>query len=52
MLVTIGDLMGEATLKNVTKNIDIKLTSTLSKLDAEILKVGGKLPWIKSNIIY
>jgi aconitate hydratase len=43
-------LKGEVTLKNVTKNIDIPLTHTLSGLDAEILKVGGKLPWIKNKI--
>jgi aconitate hydratase len=49
--VTIGDLKGEVTLTNVTKNIDIPLTHTLSELDAEILKVGGKLPWIKNKIV-
>lgn len=48
--VTIGDLTGEVILKNITKNIDIPLTHTLSKLDAQILKLGGKLPWIKSKI--
>ena len=50
--VTIGDLKGEAILKNVTKDIDVKLIHTLSELDAEILKVGGKLPWIKNKIAY
>ena len=25
----------------------MELTHTLSELDAEILKAGGKLPWIK-----
>lgn len=48
--VTIGDLTGEASLRNVTKGIDIPLAHTLSTLDAEILKVGGKLPWIKNSI--
>lgn len=48
--VVIGDLKGEVVLKNVTKGIDIPLVHTLSKLDAEILKVGGKLPWIKKMI--
>lgn len=48
--VTIGDLRGEVTLTNKTKNIDIPLTHTLSELDSEILKVGGKLPWIKNRI--
>lgn len=50
--VTIGDLKGEAKLKNITKNIDIEVVHTLSGFDAEILKVGGKLSWIKSKIIY
>ncbi len=50
--VAIGDLKGEVTLTNITKNIDIPLTHTLSELDAEILKVGGKLPWIKTKIEY
>ena len=50
--VTIGDLKGEAKLKNVTKNIDIAVINTLSGIDAEILKVGGKLSWIKKKIVY
>lgn len=50
--VAIGDLRGEIKLTNETKNIEIPLTHTLSKLDAEILKIGGKLPWIKSRIVY
>jgi aconitate hydratase len=50
--VAIGDLKGDIMLTNVTKNIDIPLVHTLSKLDAEILKVGGKLPWIKSKIVF
>lgn len=50
--VTIGDLKGEAKLKNVTKNIDIEVINTLSGIDAEILKVGGKLSWIKKKIVY
>lgn len=48
--VRIGDLRGEVVLFNETKNIEIQLSHTLSELDAEILKVGGKLPWIKSRI--
>jgi aconitate hydratase len=48
--VAIGDLKGEVKLTNKTKNIEIPLTHTLSELDAEILKIGGKLPWIKSKI--
>jgi aconitate hydratase len=50
--VTIGDLKGEAKLKNVTKNINIEVVHTLSEFDSEILKVGGKLSWIKSKIVY
>lgn len=45
--VVIGDLKGEVLLKNITKGVDVPLTHTLSELDAEILKIGGKLPWIK-----
>lgn len=52
LTVTIGDLMGEIILKNVTKNIEIEVTHTLSESDAEILKLGGKLSWIKSKIKY
>jgi len=48
--VVIGDIKGEVVLKNKTKGIEIPLTHTISKLDAEILKVGGKLPWVKSRI--
>lgn len=47
--VEIGDLKGNCILKNVTKGIDIELEHTLSDTDAEILKAGGKLPWIKKN---
>jgi aconitate hydratase len=50
--IAIGDFKGEVILTNVTKNIEIPLVHTLSELDAEILKVGGKLPWIKSKIVY
>lgn len=48
--VTIGNLRGEITLNNTTKGVDIPLTHALSELDSEILKIGGKLPWIKKNI--
>lgn len=48
--VVIGDLKGEVVLNNLTKGVKIPLTHTLSELDASILKAGGKLPWIKSNI--
>lgn len=48
--IVIGDLKGEVKLKNVTKGFEIELCHTLSALDAEILKIGGKLPWIKENV--
>lgn len=48
--IIIGDLQGEVKLKNVSKGFEIELAHTLSKLDAEILKVGGKLPWIKEIV--
>ncbi len=48
--VEIGDLKGKVILNNLTKNVRIPLVHTLSSLDAEILKAGGKLPWIKANI--
>ena len=49
IIVDIGDLNGACVLKNLTKGITIELEHTLSALDAEILKSGGKLPWIKEQ---
>lgn len=49
LVVEIGDLKGGCILKNMTKGIEIELEHTLSDMDAEILKTGGKLPWIKKN---
>jgi aconitate hydratase len=48
--IVIGDLKGGVKLKNVTKGFEIELNHTLSALDAEILKIGGKLPWIKEIV--
>lgn len=49
--INIGDLLDdECILYNKTKGNKIKLTHSLSRLDAEVLKTGGKLPWIKKNI--
>jgi len=48
--VLIGDLKSEVVLNNLTKGIKIALTHSLSELDAEILKAGGKLPWIKKSV--
>lgn len=48
--IQIGDLKKEILLKNLTKGKQIELCHTLSVLDAEILKTGGKLPWIKVSM--
>jgi aconitate hydratase len=37
------------TLKNLTKNIEINLTHSLSDTEIEVLKAGGKLPFIKQK---
>jgi len=38
---------GKVILKNLSKNIDIPLTHSLSETEIEVLKAGGKLPHIK-----
>lgn len=48
--IEIGDLRGNCILHNRTKGYSIELTHTLSEMDAEILKAGGKLPWIKKTM--
>ncbi|MDI9515327.1 MAG: aconitase family protein, partial [Bacillota bacterium] len=48
--IAIGDLTGECSLTNKTTGETFMLEHTLSRLDAEILKTGGKLPWIKKQI--
>ena len=48
--VVIRGLRGEVSLRNLTKGMDMKLAHPLSQLDAEILKTGGKLPWVKAKI--
>jgi aconitate hydratase len=48
--VAIGDLRGDVRLRNQTKGVEIELTHSLSTLDAEILKTGGKLPWVKAKV--
>jgi aconitate hydratase len=48
--VIIGNLLGQVILKNVTDGTEAELVHALSPLDAQILKAGGKLPWIKSQI--
>lgn len=49
--IVINDLADPTiVLKNTTKGTDAVLEHTLSELDAQILKTGGKLPWIKSQV--
>lgn len=49
--IVINDLtQADVVLKNITKARECDLTHTLSDLDAKILKTGGKLPWIKTQI--
>lgn len=49
--IIIDDLKDkDIVLKNRTKNKEYGLTHTLSPLDARILKTGGKLPWIKTQV--
>ncbi|MFX1375809.1 MAG: aconitate hydratase [Promethearchaeota archaeon] len=40
---------GEVLLKNLSKNIEISLTHSLSEIEIEVLKAGGKLPHIKQK---
>ncbi|MGE5614284.1 MAG: aconitate hydratase [Bacillota bacterium] len=48
--IVIGSLEGEVVLKNITKGTNIALKHSLSRLDAEVLKAGGKLPWLKKSL--
>jgi aconitate hydratase len=48
--VVIGELRDDVGLRNLTKDSEIELTHSLSQLDAEILKTGGKLPWVKAKV--
>jgi aconitate hydratase len=48
--VIIGELRDDVGLRNRTKDSEIELTHSLSQLDAEILKAGGKLPWVKAKV--
>jgi len=36
-------------MKNLTKNTEIELKHSLSGMDIELLKTGGKLPYIKEH---
>ncbi|MHA1192711.1 MAG: aconitate hydratase [Promethearchaeota archaeon] len=40
---------GKVTLKNISKNIEFTLTHSLSEVEIEVLKTGGKLPHIKQK---
>jgi len=48
--IIIGELRDDVRLRNLTRDIEIELTHSLSQLDAEILKTGGKLPWVKAKV--
>ena len=48
--VVIGELRDDVELRNLTKDTEIELAHSLSELDAEILKTGGKLPWVKAKV--
>ncbi len=51
--VAVGNLEREQAvvrLRNLTRDIEIELMHSLSQLDAEILKAGGKLPWVKAKV--
>jgi len=40
---------GNVSLKNLTKATEINLTHSLSKTEINVLKAGGKLPFIKQK---
>jgi aconitate hydratase len=40
---------GGVIMKNLTKNTEIELKHSLSGMDIELLKTGGKLPYIKQH---
>jgi len=48
--LSIGDLRGDVTLFNVTTGETMVLKHSLSKRDAEILKAGGMLPWVRTQV--
>mgnify|MGYP000927938891 CR=1 FL=1 len=50
LVVEIGDLKGKCLLKDLTRGTAVELEHTLSENDAEILKAGGKLAWIKKQL--
>lgn len=47
--IEIGELKNDVLLTNKTKNKTFTLKHTLSDLDAQILKAGGKLPWVRTQ---
>ncbi len=48
--IEIGNLDKIVKLTNETRGLEIELEHSLSDLDKEILKVGGKLPWVKKQV--
>lgn len=51
LIIMLGSLERDIVLNDLTKDLQISLTHTLSLLDIEILRSGGKLAWIKQNIL-
>jgi len=49
--IEIGNFDNEIVMTNVSKNKRIPLSHSLSASDAEIVKAGGKLPWIRKKIL-
>jgi aconitate hydratase len=48
--IEIGNLDKIVKLTNKTNGLEIELEHSLSDLDKEILKLGGKLPWVKKQV--
>jgi len=48
--VVIGGMRDDVRLRNLRKDTEIELIPALSQLDAGILRVGGKLPWVKAKV--
>ncbi|MBN2343865.1 MAG: aconitate hydratase [Deltaproteobacteria bacterium] len=50
LTLRIGDLRSDVTLTNRTTGKTTTLKHTLSDLDAQILKAGGKLAWVRTQL--
>ncbi|NVM30119.1 MAG: aconitate hydratase [Candidatus Helarchaeota archaeon] len=40
---------GKVNMRDISKNLEIPLVHSLSEMELEVLKAGGKLPWIKQK---